>query len=194
MSKTLTLSTTRLDTLFNKNKLSSCDYDFWIVDLQGAELLALQGAGELLKSCIAIYIEISKVEIYKGGVLWSELLKWLASKGFIPLWQPENAHDDVLFYNKQQLLEMVRKQFQSEHYLTHNRKRLQHLNSLNLPLYGRKVLEVGAGVGDHSLFYIEKDCHVTITENRPEILVFLEQRFEGNVSVNIRQLDMDNPY
>ncbi len=43
--------------------------------------------------------------------------------------------------------------FQSEHYQRHNEKRLEHLASLNLPIADSTVLEVGAGIGDHTGFF-----------------------------------------
>ncbi|MEK7991810.1 MAG: FkbM family methyltransferase, partial [Thiotrichaceae bacterium] len=193
MSQKIELSSVCLDSLFKENKLDSNKYNFWILDLQGAELLALKGAEQSLGDCMAIYVEVSTVPVYKNGVLWSDLQQWLTDKGFMALWQPENAHDDVLFCNKKEL-ETVRRQFQSEHYLNHNHKRLEHLASLKLPFENKKVLEVGAGVGDHSGFYLEKNCQMTITESRPETLLFLEQRFLDNKLVTIQQLDMDKPH
>src|SRR5438045_257276 len=45
-------------------------------------------------------------------------------------------------------------EFLSPAYQSHNIARLQHLDSLGLDLSGKRVLEVGAGVGDHTLFYL----------------------------------------
>jgi hypothetical protein len=59
-------------------------------------------------------------------------------------------------------------QFHNQHYRSHNSARLHHLASLNLPLSDRSVLEPGAGIGDHTLFYLERGCHVTAIEPRPE--------------------------
>lgn len=47
--------------------------------------------------------------------------------------------------------------FHSYDYLRHNARRLEHLASLGLPITGRSVLEVGAGIGDHSHFYIDRE-------------------------------------
>ncbi len=96
MEGSVTLSTIRLDTLMYRNDIDVADYDFWIVDLQGAELLALQGAGELLSRCNAMYVEISTVDVYRGGVLWPELRQWLIEAGFTAVWEPTMKHDDVL--------------------------------------------------------------------------------------------------
>src|ERR1043166_1134571 len=56
--------------------------------------------------------------------------------------------------------------FRSAHYTRHNARRLEHLASLGLPLTYKTVLEPGAGVGDHSLFYLDRGCSVTAMERR----------------------------
>jgi hypothetical protein len=62
-------------------------------------------------------------------------------------------------------------------YQMHNIARLSHLNSLNLELNGKKVLELGAGVGDHTLFYLYKGCDVMPIEGRQELCDFIAKRF-----------------
>src|ERR1051326_8909816 len=56
--------------------------------------------------------------------------------------------------------------FRSAHYARHNARRLEHLASLGLSLTHKTVLEPGAGVGDHSLFYLDRGCSVTAMEPR----------------------------
>lgn len=55
---------------------------------------------------------------------------------------------------------------------------------------GASVLEVGAGIGDHSHYYIDRGCNITITEARPENIRYLRARYPGR---DIRTLDMENP-
>ncbi len=43
--------------------------------------------------------------------------------------------------------------FATDDYRRHNSRRLEHLATLGLDLAGRKVLEVGAGIGDHTSFF-----------------------------------------
>ena len=97
----ITLAATRLDTLLRANRIAAADFNFWMVDLQGAELIALQGAGELIGACQAMFVETSTVDVYRGGVLWPELSQWLQEHGLVPLWQPSAGHDDVLFVRQQ---------------------------------------------------------------------------------------------
>lgn len=192
MLSSITLPTTRLDSLLEQNNIDCPNFDFWVIDLQGAELLALEGAGRCINDCKAIYIEVSKVEVYQGGVLWGELSEWMKLSGFIPLWQPEVPHDDILFVH-QSVYKNVFDDFHSEHYIRHNSRRLEHLASLNLPLANCRVLEVGAGVGDHTSFYLDRGCTVTVTDIRPENLMVLRERFKDCSSVNVCMLDMENP-
>src|ERR1700689_2103588 len=58
--------------------------------------------------------------------------------------------------------------FHSPNYLRHNARRLEHLASLGLDLHGRSVLELGAGIGDHTTFFLDRDCSVVSVEPRPE--------------------------
>jgi len=81
-------------------------------------------------------------------------------------------------------------EFHSDAYLRHNARRLEHLASLRLPVAGRTVLEVGAGIGDHSHYYLDRGCAVTITEARSENLDFLRQRYPD---CDVRHLDLEEP-
>lgn len=95
------LLSVRLDTLLEANKIDVSRYNFWIVDLQGAELLALKGAERSLKNCDMLYTEVSLDEVYKDGVLYPELVSFLSSQNFIPAFEPTKIHDDVLFIKRQ---------------------------------------------------------------------------------------------
>src|SRR5215831_2823844 len=69
--------------------------------------------------------------------------------------------------------------FLSEPYQRHNRRRQEHLATLGLDLAGRRVLEIGAGIGDHTDFFIDRGCVVTSTDGRPECVEALRKRFPG---------------
>ncbi len=47
-------------------------------------------------------------------------------------------------------------------------RRQEHLASLGLNLSGRTVLEVGAGIGFHTTFFLDRGCKVLATDGRPE--------------------------
>lgn len=91
------LPSTKLDTLLDANAVEKANYDFWVIDLQGAELLALAGAEESIQHSKSLYVEVSTVAVYDGGAQWLDLKNHLNQKGFYPCWLPELEHDDVLF-------------------------------------------------------------------------------------------------
>lgn len=80
--------------------------------------------------------------------------------------------------------------FHSDHYLRHNARRLEHLASLRIPVTGMTVLEVGAGIGDHSTYYLDRGCIITITEERTENLRILKRRYPNQT---IQYLNMESP-
>jgi len=57
--------------------------DFLNIDLQGAELLALHGMGDLLDQFKYAYLEVNWKELYKGCALFDEIVQFMKSKGFI---------------------------------------------------------------------------------------------------------------
>jgi hypothetical protein len=80
--------------------------------------------------------------------------------------------------------------FHSYDYLQHNARRLEHLASLRLPVTGMTVLEVGAGIGDHTGYFIDRGCDVTATDARDENLRVLRERYPGR---RILRLDLEHP-
>jgi hypothetical protein len=50
--------------------------------------------------------------------------------------------------------------FHSAHYQRHNQRRQEHLASLGLDISGATVLEVGAGIGDHTSFFLDRGCQI----------------------------------
>jgi len=57
-------------------------YNMVVIDIQGAELLALKGAIETLKSVDAIIAETNYDELYEGGVFVADLDAFLQEQGF----------------------------------------------------------------------------------------------------------------
>jgi FkbM family methyltransferase len=72
----------RLDTLLVEIGLNPADFNFLNIDVQGAELMVLRGAVQLLGNIQAINTEINLAELYRGGALLGELESFLASSGF----------------------------------------------------------------------------------------------------------------
>lgn len=80
--------------------------------------------------------------------------------------------------------------FLSYHYQRHNQRRLEHLATLGLSIAGSTVLEVGAGIGDHTSFFLDRGCPVVCTEAREENVEILRRRYHN---LQVRRLDLDYP-
>lgn len=80
--------------------------------------------------------------------------------------------------------------FLSYHYQRHNQRRLEHLSSLGLPIVGSTVLEVGAGIGDHTSFFIDRGCKIITSEAREENIKILRSRYPG---IKVLHLDLEHP-
>ncbi len=80
--------------------------------------------------------------------------------------------------------------FSTHHYQRHNQRRLEHLACLGLNIANSTVLEVGAGIGDHTSFFLDRGCSVVSTEARLENLEVLKSRYPD---IQTDYLDMDNP-
>ena len=83
--------------------------------------------------------------------------------------------------------------FHSAHYLRHNQRRQEHLATLGLDIAGRNVLEVGAGIGDHTSFFLDRECRVVTSDARPANIEKLRERFAAQKKVSVRQVDLDQP-
>jgi FkbM family methyltransferase len=86
------MKTSRIDTVFNNlnqsknlrgyNSFDSSVFDFLNIDLQGAELKALRGMGDLLHQFKWAYLEVNKEELYKGCPMVEDLDLYLLGFGF----------------------------------------------------------------------------------------------------------------
>ena len=100
MVKKLSLDMITLDYLLEDLNISAIDYNHWILDVQGAELLVLKGAKKSLINCNSIQVEVSRVEFYEGGVLWNDLLIFLKEYSFFPTSYTQVYHTEILFLKK----------------------------------------------------------------------------------------------
>ena len=64
------------------NELPNRIVDFVKIDIQGAELKALQGMENLIKNCLGFELEIEFTEIYKSQPLFGEIDSFLKDRGF----------------------------------------------------------------------------------------------------------------
>lgn len=73
----------RIDTLFTEHSLNIDLYDLLVIDIQGVELLALKGCGDLLNKIKYIYTEVNSAHLYKDCSLITEIDEYLLSYNFI---------------------------------------------------------------------------------------------------------------
>lgn len=76
-------------------------------------------------------------------------------------------------------------------YRDHNRARLAHLDSLGLDLEKKRVLEVGAGPGDHTGFYLRKECEVVALDARAACLELLLARHPRGVTARVVDMNQE---
>lgn len=77
----------RIDTFFSyvpnqSERYDLKDVDFLSMDIQGFELEALKGMGDLLNQFKWVYLEVNKEEVYKGNGLARQVYKYLEPFGF----------------------------------------------------------------------------------------------------------------
>jgi hypothetical protein len=76
---------------------------------------------------------------------------------------------------------------------------LEHLASLGLNLSNQKVLELGAGIGDHTTFFLDRGCRVTVIEGREDNVVMLrdvlrsESRWAEGKDYRVIKADLESP-
>jgi SAM-dependent methyltransferase len=71
-----------------------------------------------------------------------------------------------------------------------NEARIDHLRSLELPLTGKSVLEVGAGIGLLTGYFEEQGCRMLSTDARPENLAEITRRYPHR---KVARLDLEHP-
>ena len=77
-------------------------------------------------------------------------------------------------------------EFTSRHnYDEITRQRLAHLDSLGLPLQGRSVLELGAGVGELTDFWLAKGCAVLTSDGRIGNVLAMRKRFGASTASQV---------
>ena len=78
VEKEIVVLTQRLDSILNEIDTP----DFCNLDIQGAELAALNGFGKILNHINVIYTEVNKIELYTGCAMIKDIDKFLGEVGF----------------------------------------------------------------------------------------------------------------
>lgn len=80
--KEIEMKTKTLKTFYNENNFQYNKFNFMNLDIQGAELLALKGAEEILNFVDFIYIEVNTKELYENCALIDDIDKYLFQFNF----------------------------------------------------------------------------------------------------------------
>ncbi len=76
----ISVSTLRLADFCEKHEVD--EIDFMHMDVQGAELMVLEGAGDMLQNVKSIWLEVETVELYKGQPLEEQVETFMREHGF----------------------------------------------------------------------------------------------------------------
>lgn len=95
----VSVQSTRLDEFCERRTISHPDL-IWM-DIQGAELDALQSLGARLQGCSLLHIEVEFVEIYKGQALFAQVREFLGAEGwsFAGFTSYSRYFADAVFFN-----------------------------------------------------------------------------------------------
>lgn len=96
ITTSIKLNMRRLDSLISPSIAQELKH--WVVDVQGAELPVLLGAGKLIEFCNSIVVEAKNDSFYNGGTRYSELHDFLLNEGFIALWGIEEDSEENIFF------------------------------------------------------------------------------------------------
>lgn len=72
----------RIDTMYERDGLPNDFANFLNIDIQGAELLALRGMGELIGHFEYVYLEVNREYVYKECALVTEIDDYLSRWNF----------------------------------------------------------------------------------------------------------------
>ncbi|MGL5082746.1 MAG: FkbM family methyltransferase [Microcoleaceae cyanobacterium] len=91
-TRQITVESHTLSTLLAELHLDPANFNLLYLNIQGAELLALQGASQLLKQIEAIYTTISYQELFEGGALIDQVDAFLEQYHFRRVAQANPYH------------------------------------------------------------------------------------------------------
>ena len=95
-----TVKCTRLDTIIEEYGITNVDL-MWM-DLQGAELIALESMGNYVRNVSYIHTEVSYKPIYTDQVMFDELQAFLARNDYVNLNKPnyQGWQQDIIYKNR----------------------------------------------------------------------------------------------
>jgi len=92
----INVATRRIESIINSLGAKLGDNSILVLDVQGAELLALRGVGQYLADFKLVEVEVSSEKIYEGGALFQEVGSFMNAGGFKRLTEVP-WHGDVVY-------------------------------------------------------------------------------------------------
>ena len=82
IERQITLKTKTIQTIYKENNINKNKYNVLVMDIQGAELLALKGMDDIINNIDAVYIEVNEKTLYEGGCLLEDLDTFFFTLGY----------------------------------------------------------------------------------------------------------------
>lgn len=134
-SSTVDVDVTTLADFAKTNKVQHID--LLHADVQGAEKLLLEGAGDLLPRISTIWIEASNVALYKNQVLKKDLESFLEKRGFSKVIDKVGKVDGDLFFVSNRLFTPNEKPGTFSHAIQRVKNKLLGVNEAALESYSQ---------------------------------------------------------
>jgi len=99
--ETIEVQTDKLENYCMEKSINSID--FIHMDVQGAEIMVLRGAGRLVNQIKSVWLELGDVPLYQGQPLRNEVDTFMKDHGFIKILESEalaDVYGDALYVNK----------------------------------------------------------------------------------------------
>jgi FkbM family methyltransferase len=93
------VKTIRLDSFLKEKQIEQID--FVHMDVQGAELMVLNGAGNKLNSIKNIWLEVAAIPLYKGQPIKKDIKAFLSARGFVKISENFDKVAGDQFWSKQ---------------------------------------------------------------------------------------------
>ena len=98
-NKAIKVQTDTLKDVCNHNNIK--EIDFIHLDVQGAELKVLEGAGDIINKIKTVWLEVEKISLYKNQPLNIDIEKFFIKRNFIKIKDTTNKiSGDQLYINK----------------------------------------------------------------------------------------------
>lgn len=105
--RTETVQTRTLESYCNESKIEQIH--FIHMDVQGAELKVLEGAGSLMDAIENVWLEVETVSLYKDQPVKKDIERFMKSKGFVKVFDTVFGISGDQFWMKKSLADNARK-------------------------------------------------------------------------------------